>query len=1516
MASSSSRSITPTLIERATEVDEYYKFQVEDTAEGCYRDFCLYLQNNKGWKRMPVKKKSKLLSKLPPRKDEVPLLYCVLNDKDVDFTTLQSHQVCNHYEGMGRTLTTKSGFCDLLRDMSWSMVDANTIAPRSYNLGDPVHREEFIDDFKLSAAINVLKFSLENDVRISSTSRSAANCNRISRSNSGSSSGTISSSIVSPTVLKSAMKACSRYLRIKVAGEWPGVEKDFKADDKSSNLGDTQWSELLETSYLIADKRPFTFNFTRYLEKEDVILKSDISDKKRLHLNMKLWFILKAMRNVNSNQMSIDGTKNIWIIKAPEACKGVGIKLLYKLNDILDCEKGMGGRTAQKYIENPLLVPFCKSHACSSGPNSISPRDITSVSPTVNPSGNISVKFDLRVWVLVTSITPLRVKIFSKVYGRCCCSQYDDETGNLADTSMHLTNFAIQKNHAQVENSNGNNVDNVDSNCNNNSANGIFSTGVTSVLNRLRASVKKSSSSSSSSSERDAYFSSSSTLYKGDLLLTHEDVVHIVASASSVNKTWDGDVWPEIKSKIMQTLQAVCCSGNVTHRNRSFEFLGFDVMLDDNLNPWILEINMSPALAHRGGRHSGIIAHMASGIVDTAIITHTGTPVIEKQSQHQQVFQGQDGGVDETSSEALTETETETHCSDNGSDFDYGEWQDLEIADKTCLLAPHLIRNVISEGINNSCEKSSMISSSKSLRPMSAGKVRPSQKQAVKVMSDWDDVHYTAPKPPPATPIEIVGKLLVKPSVRTLDRNLEILEKMRLIQAWFRRFLVRNRRYHRRRYVASTLMQRVIRGFIGKSRLWHLRRGAAITTIQCKYRCCLANKKRVLLRQCRCALIIQCRSRIYRAKLRRYDLFLNAKAVIIQIFLIRSIDRWYRKAARRIVQTARSWCKRRWTHARVVRSMIVLYYRRRQRHTKVIQRFIRRCFVRWRLFETMKKLKLKSLAEEAVVVVEEKVELKLIALREQERDANRIREDVICLINEMITTTESKDLDDKKERMTSDNSGFLFDFVDRYENDRRKIHSTLSHTLLKNLMIEKDECGYEFENAPPTSLDHSDHAVGVRFGVSFSVKRADDTHQLGVSLQVNKNNSSVSTLSRIGAEVIEKKVKEKARDQTVASKKAKRRQLLSHYEPETNNDPNIPTFLDLSSQKRLVEQQKHSSSSSRRRSNEQVDPSPFVEKKKISKKKKPKSTAPVVNIFDTSRPPDFMNLKSVPQPPAPSFKPSNVPRPESKHLSKENTRPFFRSSPGNRRTEFVSTHKRDYLEALSSLNKDLDAAAAHYSHHGISLNHEVESREPLTPLYLSNSRNSKKESAPDTSHWDNIRPEFVVNRKDYDKSAKERLREREAAKKRDVSVSRPRSAGATRKQSSSISSNDRPKSANRRIKSATIRNNRSDHHPNISFDDKYRDKNILESKHYEENSKNDCIFPGIRTSFDYSAFKPPSFDSEDLENNNSNHMREEMCKPPIVPPLEKRSNVGNGGNGGGSGYQYEDELKRVLFRIA
>ncbi len=106
------------------------KFAFEDTSEGCYRDFIQILLDN-NWVRIPVRKKSRMEKKLSIiKREETPLLYSVLNEKDIDFDNLEPNQIVNHFQGIAKCMTTKSGYCDLLKSMNWKQIDNLSISPR------------------------------------------------------------------------------------------------------------------------------------------------------------------------------------------------------------------------------------------------------------------------------------------------------------------------------------------------------------------------------------------------------------------------------------------------------------------------------------------------------------------------------------------------------------------------------------------------------------------------------------------------------------------------------------------------------------------------------------------------------------------------------------------------------------------------------------------------------------------------------------------------------------------------------------------------------------------------------------------------------------------------------------------------------------------------------------------------------------------------------------------------------------------------------------------------------------------------------------------------------------------------------------------------------------------------------------------------------------------------------------------------------------------------------------------
>lgn len=100
--------------------------------------------------------------------------------------------------------------------------------------------------------------------------------------------------------------------------------------------------------------------------------------------------------------------RNTWIVKPSNASQGKGIRIIDSLEEISIHETSVISR----YISNPLLI---NSH-----------------------------KFDLRVYVLVTSYEPLRVYVYKEGLARFASVSYDTKAAK-SNAFMHLTNYSINK---------------------------------------------------------------------------------------------------------------------------------------------------------------------------------------------------------------------------------------------------------------------------------------------------------------------------------------------------------------------------------------------------------------------------------------------------------------------------------------------------------------------------------------------------------------------------------------------------------------------------------------------------------------------------------------------------------------------------------------------------------------------------------------------------------------------------------------------------------------------------------------------------------------------------------------------------------------------------------------------------------------------------------------------------------------------------------------------------------------
>lgn len=100
---------------------------------------------------------------------------------------------------------------------------------------------------------------------------------------------------------------------------------------------------------------------------------------------------------------------NLWIVKPNALSRGRGIYLIDDPSQIsleTPC-------IISKYISNPLLV---KGH-----------------------------KFDLRLYVVVTSFDPLRIYLYNEGLARFCSEKYNLQKQTTKNVFMHLTNYSINK---------------------------------------------------------------------------------------------------------------------------------------------------------------------------------------------------------------------------------------------------------------------------------------------------------------------------------------------------------------------------------------------------------------------------------------------------------------------------------------------------------------------------------------------------------------------------------------------------------------------------------------------------------------------------------------------------------------------------------------------------------------------------------------------------------------------------------------------------------------------------------------------------------------------------------------------------------------------------------------------------------------------------------------------------------------------------------------------------------------
>lgn len=201
------------------------------------------------------------------------------------------------------------------------------------------------------------------------------------------------------------------------------------------------------------------------------------------------------------------GTHVRWIVKPPASARGIGIKVVSKWSQL----PKMRPLLVQRYLHKPYLIEGSK--------------------------------FDLRIYVYVSSYNPLRVYVFKDGLVRFASCKYSSATKTLGNRFMHLTNYSVNKNNAAYR-------------------------------------------SNDDRTQCEGHKWALKALWgylcdKGvDCRLIWEQIKDIAVKTVIASE-------PFVSSLLAQF---------VGNRRSCHELFGFDVMLDEKLKPWLLEVNISPSL--------------------------------------------------------------------------------------------------------------------------------------------------------------------------------------------------------------------------------------------------------------------------------------------------------------------------------------------------------------------------------------------------------------------------------------------------------------------------------------------------------------------------------------------------------------------------------------------------------------------------------------------------------------------------------------------------------------------------------------------------------------------------------------------------------------------------------------------------------------------------------------------------------------------------------------------------------
>jgi tubulin monoglycylase TTLL3/8 len=478
-----------------------------------------------------------------------------LRSIDISQETLLPWQLTNHFL-KNVAITTKVGLLKSLKSCVWlADVNVNDIIPRGYDLSNPQEAQAFIDDFRFQKAESILKMiyakatslPVPEDGDFQEGSDFQADTWTVVATPRPLGTINLDKFLINEAVFKACCDVLEKSLK--------PLEEDFideqgDDNDEAENVA----VESLEWEIISLD----IFNNERFLPPtppepvDDFLRDKDEDSKSRQQTLAQKENMRRKQKIEQQNRESANEMLKKLIPLGTNGLRRVH-NILSRLKIADRSQAGLNGKG--ETAKNMWIV---KPAAKSRGRGITTFNDLPKLLKYVDAGSHVTNqwivqkymensltiaqrKFDLRQWVLVTDWNPLTIYFYDECYARLSVEEYSISDQDMDDAYVHLVNNSIGKNSEH--------------------------------FNKL-------------------IYAENGDKIEG-YMIQQENFKNLIIHKTGGKDYMTEKIHPRMKDIAKWSL--MCASEMIEHRKNSWELYGFDFMVDDEYNAWLIEINSSPA---------------------------------------------------------------------------------------------------------------------------------------------------------------------------------------------------------------------------------------------------------------------------------------------------------------------------------------------------------------------------------------------------------------------------------------------------------------------------------------------------------------------------------------------------------------------------------------------------------------------------------------------------------------------------------------------------------------------------------------------------------------------------------------------------------------------------------------------------------------------------------------------------------------------------------------------------------